>query len=91
MIAEHHAAQVPLLPVFACGSRLVLRTDPGENGDTAWDWSYVSRMEIKQGHYAANLFPEFQPRAGWRQRMSTQAVVELDQQKCSHHSMFPAQ
>lgn len=38
------------------GNRLVLRTDPGPYGDNAWDWSYVTRMQVqraiapRQGH-----------------------------------------
>jgi hypothetical protein len=38
-----------VLPVVKPGSRLVLRTDPGEYGDNAWDWAYVTRMQIKRG------------------------------------------
>lgn len=48
------------LPLFAAGSRLVLRTDPGEHGDNAWDWAWVNRIELQSGApYAPELFPGF--------------------------------
>jgi hypothetical protein len=47
------------LPVYAEGSRLALRTDPGEYGDNAWDWAYFSRMEIRPGRFAPDQFPGF--------------------------------
>lgn len=34
------------LPPFAPGSRLVLRTDPGQYGDTAWDWVYLASLKL---------------------------------------------
>jgi hypothetical protein len=55
-----HAARVTL-PVYAPGSRLVLRTDPGEYGDNSWDWSYVTRIDLRQGKYTADQFPGFTP------------------------------
>ena len=53
-----HVARVQL-PLYAPGSRLVLRTDPGEYGDTAWDWAYVTRIDIRLGRYTAEQFPGF--------------------------------
>jgi hypothetical protein len=48
------------LPVFAAGSRLVLRTGAGEYNDAAWDWAYASRMQLERGGaYDAALFPGF--------------------------------
>ncbi len=41
------------------GSRLVLRTDPGEHGDTSWDWAYVTRMQLKRSHVFSRDFPVF--------------------------------
>jgi hypothetical protein len=49
------------LPVYAPGSKLVLRTDPGEYGDNAWDWSYVTRIDLRQGRYTPEQFPHFSP------------------------------
>jgi hypothetical protein len=34
------------LPPFAPGSMLVLRTDPGQYGDTAWDWVYLASLTL---------------------------------------------
>jgi len=34
------------LPPFAPGSMLVLRTDPGQYGDTAWDWVYLASLKL---------------------------------------------
>ena len=34
------------LPDFAPGSILVLRTDPGPYGDTAWDWVYLASLKL---------------------------------------------
>lgn len=48
------------LPIFAAGSRLVLRTEPGEYQDASWDWAYVGRIQLERGgRYAAALFPGF--------------------------------
>ena len=41
------------------GSQLVLRTDPGEYGDNAWDWAYVTRMQLKRGAFSPAQFPVF--------------------------------
>ncbi len=48
-----------VLPPYKNGSRLVLRTDPGEHNDNAWDWSYVTRIQIKRGAYSEKQFPRF--------------------------------
>ncbi len=53
-----HIAHV-LLPVYAPGSKLALRTDPGEYGDNAWDWAYVTRIYLRQGRFAPEQFPGF--------------------------------
>ena len=37
------------LPPHLPGSRLVLRADPGPHGDNAWDWSYVTHVQLKSG------------------------------------------
>jgi hypothetical protein len=48
------------LPLFAPGSRLVLRTGPGEFNDNAWDWAYVNRINLlRGGPYAPGHFPGF--------------------------------
>lgn len=74
-----HVARVTL-PVFAPGSRLVLRTDPGEYGDTAWDWAYVTRIDIRQGRFTAEQFPGFS-RVPDAAEDENAAVVELDGRK----------
>lgn len=48
-----------VLPPFKNGTRLALRTDPGEFGDNAWDWPYVTRIQIKRGPYSETQFPGF--------------------------------
>lgn len=47
------------LPSIAPGSRLLIRTDPGPFGDNAWDWSYVTRIQIKRGPFHLKQFPGF--------------------------------
>ncbi len=49
-----------VLPVFAPGSRLVLRTAPGEMNDNSWDWAWVNRISLTGGRpYPAEFFPGF--------------------------------
>ncbi len=48
-----------VLPPYKNGSRLVLRTEPGEFNDNAWDWAYVTRIQIKRGAYSEKQFPRF--------------------------------
>lgn len=43
----NHTARVSLPPSLP-GSQLLLRTDPSQYGDNAWDWSYVSRMQVRR-------------------------------------------
>ncbi len=43
------------LPPFVPGSRLVLQTDPGPSGDTAWDWVYLARLQL---HRESDTDPE---------------------------------
>jgi hypothetical protein len=40
-------SRVPL-PPHLVGSTLVLRADPGPHGDNAWDWSYVTAVQMKR-------------------------------------------
>ncbi len=47
------------LPKVAAGDRLVLRTDPGPAGNNAWDWCYVTRVQLKQGYFPSARFPVF--------------------------------
>ena len=34
------------LPPYKAGARLLLLSDPGEYGDTAWDWLYVAEFRF---------------------------------------------
>lgn len=58
---SHRANQTArvTLPAIPPGSRLGLRTDPGPGGDSAWDWSYVTRVQIKRGYFPSERFPVF--------------------------------
>jgi hypothetical protein len=53
-----HSARVALPPAPA-GTRLVLRTEPGEFGDNAWDWSYVTKIYLQRGPHAPRPLPGF--------------------------------
>ncbi len=54
-----HTAHVAL-PPYAAGSRLVIRTGPGEYGDNSWDWAYVNAIQLDAGAgFAPALFPGF--------------------------------
>jgi hypothetical protein len=51
--------RVPLLP-FTPGTTLVLRTEPGPHGDTAWDWVYLAGLQLhRQPQYVPQQFPGF--------------------------------
>lgn len=65
------------LPVYAPGSRVILRTDPGEYGDNAWDWAYVTNIDFRQGRFAPGQFPAFNPRPD-RASGENVAVLEVD-------------
>jgi len=55
------SARVPL-PPFPPGSKLVLRTDPGPFGDTAWDWVYLAYMDFERGpRFVRDQVPGFEP------------------------------
>lgn len=54
----NHSTRVVLPPVRA-GMRLALRTDAGPYGDAAWDWSYLTRVQIKRGDFSLKQFPGF--------------------------------
>lgn len=50
------------LPPFAPGTRLVLRTDPGLNGNTAWDWMHFTTPEFgRSPGFRREQFPGFNP------------------------------
>ncbi len=70
------------LPVYAPGSRLVLRTDPGAYGDNSWDWSYVTRIDLRQGGFTAEQFPHFTPVPVAAEGENV-AALELDGRKVS--------
>jgi hypothetical protein len=47
------------LPAVRAGDRLVLRTDPGADGNNAWDWCYVTRVQLRAGYFPSARFPVF--------------------------------
>lgn len=48
------------LPPFSAGARLVVRSDPGPHGDSAWDWLYLARLSRRSNaRYNPEQFPEF--------------------------------
>ncbi len=49
-----------ILPPFEPGTRLSLRTGPGDFNDNAWDWVYLRRLELKHSpNFIAEQFPGF--------------------------------
>ncbi len=52
-------SQRVVLPSHRPGAKLMVRTDPGPQGDTAWDWSYIARPQFVHGSYSLDLFPGF--------------------------------
>ena len=56
---DTQTARVVLPGALHAGSRLVLRTDPGEYGDNAWDWAFVTKIQLKRGDYSPRQFPGF--------------------------------
>jgi hypothetical protein len=50
---------VALPPAFEAGTRLIVRTDPGESGDSAWDWSMVTALGFTRGTFQSAQFPGF--------------------------------
>ncbi len=51
-----------ILPPFAPGTRLVLRTDPGLHGDNAWDWMHFTTPEFTRSPgFLHEQFPGFDP------------------------------
>ena len=54
-----HLAKVALPPVVVPGSILSLRTDAGPHGNGAWDWSYYTKIWIRDGAFDPLQFPDF--------------------------------
>jgi len=54
-----HQARLVLPPIIRPGSRLIVRGDPGPNGDNGWDWAYVAKMRFESGPPRAEQFPGF--------------------------------
>ncbi len=72
----NHTARV-VLPLFNDGSRLVLRMDPGQDGDNAWDWPYAAKILLKRGPFTLKQFPAFN-RAPLSANFIYSAVVDLE-------------
>ncbi len=49
-----------VLPPCAPGTRLIVRTTAGPDGDAAWDWVYLQRVRFQRSlRYLAEQFPGF--------------------------------
>ncbi|MEO7415376.1 MAG: hypothetical protein ABIZ81_18680 [Opitutaceae bacterium] len=49
-----------ILPPFPPGSKLVVRTTPGEFGDNAWDWIYVGQVDlVRAPFFSPDQFPNY--------------------------------
>jgi hypothetical protein len=49
-----------LLPPFGPSSRLILRSDPGTYGDSAWDWVYLGSLIFQRApDFSPEQFPGF--------------------------------
>ncbi len=60
--ADDHGPQTAIvaLPPFSSGTHLVLRSEPGPRGDTAWDWLYLANLEFKHSRkFLPTQFPGF--------------------------------
>jgi hypothetical protein len=54
-----HRVAIPIPPI-GVAQRLVIRSDPGEHGDTAWDWAYLQRVQLEQNErFHPSQFPGF--------------------------------
>lgn len=51
--------QTLILPPYPPGSRLVLRTGPGQDGDGAWDWGWFSGIRLTGDAFRSEQFPGF--------------------------------
>lgn len=56
---DNRTARIVLPGMIKAGARLVIRTDPGDYGDNAWDWAYVTKIQLKRGSYSPRQFPAF--------------------------------
>ncbi len=54
---HHHRLVLP--PRIPAGSRLVFHTDPGPDGNSAWDWAYFTRIRFERGPHVPDQFPGF--------------------------------
>jgi hypothetical protein len=75
---DTQTARVILPGAIRAGSKLVLRTDPGEFGDNAWDWAFVTKIQIKRGDYSPRQFPAFN-RVPALASMEQTNIMETDQ------------
>lgn len=70
-----------ILPPFAPGTRLVLRTDPGLHGDNAWDWMHFTTPEFTRSPgFLREQFPGFDP-APTAVEAENSALVATDGEK----------
>lgn len=53
------SARVILPGAIRPGAELVVRTDPGEFNDNAWDWAFLTKIQLKRGEYSPRQFPTF--------------------------------
>ncbi|HEY8993866.1 MAG TPA: hypothetical protein VIM71_04225, partial [Lacunisphaera sp.] len=49
-----------VLPAFSAGTHLVLRTEAGPDGNSAWDWTYLAGLQYRRSpSYLPEQFPGF--------------------------------
>ncbi|HND60534.1 MAG TPA: hypothetical protein PLB90_03580 [Opitutaceae bacterium] len=54
---HHHRLVLP--PRIPAGAKLVFHTDPGADGNSAWDWAYFTRVRFESGPHVPDQFPNF--------------------------------
>ncbi|MES1194295.1 MAG: hypothetical protein ABUL65_00285, partial [Opitutus sp.] len=80
-------AALVTLPPFPAGTRLVVRTDPGEYGDNAWDWVYLGDLQLRRsGGFIAKQFPGFNRLPARTEAVNTVYVEEAGRQCLQLHA-----
>jgi hypothetical protein len=75
-----------ILPPFPKGTKLVVRTTPGQFGDNAWDWLYVGALDrVSSPTFAPSQFPNYARRPEFLESEYT-AVLEGDDKVLMTHA-----